>query len=202
MLLYSTNIGEEDAPTLVIEKDSMKKVKEEVKDEEKTLVAPSEGSEEDPKEAKKIAQKAARAEKARAARLAKKEASKEPAKKVRISIGVGEPENTPPPTPAKKVRKRKAKGEEVPVGEHKKTKTVETQTENEPPAWFKSFMANTRVEEAKIKQPKKAQRAVRKEAAAEAHVKWQEPEVRERVSKEQDHHMASMHKLYSQIFRR
>ena len=137
----------------------------------------------DPKEQKKLEQKAARAAKAKAARLAKKEK-----------------ENVPPPPPSPKPEKVTKK--RAPKKLNVEVVPPTTTNDDAPPAWFKSFMSNTRVEEAKISQPKKAQRTVRKEAAAEATQKWKEPEVRERVNHQQDQHMASMHKLYLQIFKR
>lgn len=187
-MLYATNIEDLATPVHKLPETSIKKSKkpEEPVTEAETVIPSPEPSEPeaDPKELKKIEQKAARAAKAKAARLAKKEK-----------------ENIPPPAPEpiptpKVTKKRAPKKLDVTVTP---PKTVDNDT---PPAWFKSFMSNTRVEEAKISQPKKAQRTVRKEAAAEATQKWQEPEVRERVNHQQDQHMASMHKLYSQIFKR
>ena len=166
----------------------------------------------DAKEAKAAAQKAARAQKARQVRAAKKAAAAEPVvprtpppapkKPKAVAKGKGKAPSTAPssvpstPTPAPKKRKAPV---QLDVSE-KVPKMADAS--DDPPAWFKSFMANTRVEEAKISQPKKAQRTVRKEAAVEAGQKWREPEVRERINHQQDQHMASMHKLYSQIFRR
>lgn len=73
---------------------------------------------------------------------------------------------------------------------------------HEPPAWFKTFIANTRAEEAKLSKPKKPRKQVRKEAEEMAQHKWQDSHTRDRVQTQADNHMRQMHQLYGQIFRR
>ena len=73
---------------------------------------------------------------------------------------------------------------------------------HEPPAWFKTFIANTKVEEAKLSKPKKPRKQVRKEAEEMAQHQWQDSYTRDRVQTQADNHMRQMHQLYGQIFRR
>jgi hypothetical protein len=73
---------------------------------------------------------------------------------------------------------------------------------HEPPAWFKTFIANTKAEEAKLSKPKKPRKQVRQEAEAMAQHKWQDSHTRDRVNTQADNHMRQMHQLYGQIFRR
>lgn len=221
-MLYSTNIEDLATPVATVQAKNIKR-KAPAAPAAPTPPTTAEGSISDAvddavqtdeataKEAKVAAQKAARALKARQARAAKKAATQTPAppavpatpppapKKTRKLDSSVEhtPQSTPTPAP-KKARKGKA-----PIKLDLADKVPKlANSEDEPPAWFKSFLANTRVEEAKISQPKKAQRTVRKEAAVEAGQKWKEPQVRDQINNQQDKHMASMHKLYQQIFRR
>lgn len=135
------------------------------------------------------AKKAARAAKAKASRLAKKNS---------VPVVV-EPVPVPVVEPVKVAKKRKTtKPVQLPVVDD----TV-------PPAWFKSYLANTRVEEARIAEPKKAQRTVRKEAAQEAEVKWRQPETQQLVSQQEQQQIMAMRrqqeqmdKMYAQMFRR
>ena len=136
-------------------------------------------------------------------------------------IPVEEPEAAPPKTPKKRAQKAEVEpedGEAVPPKTPKKRakkaevepedgeaaqpkKLVKTINEDEPPTWFKAFIANNRVDEAKITTPSKGQRAVRKAANEEAKERWAEPNVREQVNHQQAKHMESMHRLYAQMFR-
>ncbi len=182
-MLYATNIEDIAKP---IPKTSIKKVKKGKENAAPTTPPASESAERgqsrdepaDPGEEKKAAQKAARNAKAALKREAKKLAE------------------IPKEEPVKVAKKRKAASPKQLDIESSPPEVVEN---NQPPAWFKSFMADTRVNEAKIVEPKKSKRSVRKEAVAEAAVEWQKPEVRERVNNEQDRHLSRM---YSQIFKR
>jgi hypothetical protein len=77
-----------------------------------------------------------------------------------------------------------------------------TEDVHEPPAWFKTFIANTKAEEAKLSKPKKPRKQVRKEAEEMAQHQWQDSHTRDRVQTQADNHMRQMHQLYGQIFRR
>jgi hypothetical protein len=114
--------------------------------------------------------------------------------------------------PVKKSRKQ-AKPKQVPqksevdVVEAAPGSPVERQKKpaedvHEPPAWFKTFIANTKAEEAKLSKPKKPRKQVRQEAEAMAQHKWQDSHTRDRVNTQADNHMRQMHQLYGQIFRR
>lgn len=91
-----------------------------------------------------------------------------------------------------------------PIVEQKPRKQREPKKvdEHEPPAWFKTFVANTRSEEAKLSKPKKPRQQVRQEAEEMAQNQWQDPHTRDRVNTQADNHMRKMHQLYGQIFRR
>lgn len=148
---------------------------------------------------KKVAQKAARAAKAKATREAKKAAAAEP-----VVIA---------PKPKSKPVKKTA-DTESPIKPAKKRKTttpvqLPVVDDTVPPAWFKAHLAKTRVEEAKIAEPKKAARTVRKEADEEATVKWRQPETQTLISQHEQAQLnqmrkqqADMDKMYAQMFRR
>ena len=108
-------------------------------------------------------------------------------------------ETVPPKTPKKRAKKAEVEPEDGEAAQPKKL--VKTINEDEPPTWFKAFIANNRVDEAKITTPSKGQRAVRKAANEEAKERWAEPNVREQVNHQQAKHMESMHRLYAQMFR-
>lgn len=74
--------------------------------------------------------------------------------------------------------------------------------EHEPPAWFKTFIANTKAEEAKLSKLKKPRKQVRQEAEEMAQHQWQDSHTRDRVNTQAENHMRQMHQLYGQIFRR
>jgi hypothetical protein len=146
---------------------------------------------------KKIAQKAARAAKAKATREAKKAAAAEPV------VIAPKPKSTPV----------KKSYDDAPIKPKKRKTTTPVQLpvvdDTVPPAWFKAHLAKTRVEEAKIAEPKKAARTVRKEADEEATVKWRQPETQTLISQHEQAQLnqmrkqqADMDKMYAQMFRR
>ena len=122
---------------------------------------------------------------------------KKRAKKAEVEPEDGEA--VPPKTPKKRAKKAEVEPEDGEAAQPKKL--VKTINEDEPPTWFKAFIANNRVDEAKITTPSKGQRAVRKAANEEAKERWAEPNVREQVNHQQAKHMESMHRLYAQMFR-
>ena len=79
----------------------------------------------------------------------------------------------------------------------KKQRTVKTQTPDEPPSWFKSYIMGVNTEKSKITEEKKPQRQLRYESNAQAETQWKEPLTRNRVTSEVDSHM---NKMYSMIF--
>jgi hypothetical protein len=91
-------------------------------------------------------------------------------------------------------REAKKDPEEPPA---KKTRTVKTQTPDEPPSWFKSYIMGVNTEKSKTAEEKKPQRQLRYESNAQAQTHWKEPLTRNRVTSEVDNHM---NKMYSMIF--
>lgn len=79
----------------------------------------------------------------------------------------------------------------------KKQRTVKTQTPDDPPSWFKSYIMGVNTEKSKITEEKKPQRQLRYESNAQAETQWKEPLTRNRVTSEVDSHM---NKMYSMIF--
>lgn len=176
-MLYSTNIGEKDAQVV------------------------------DPK----AAAKALRAMKAREARLKKKaeqlqsvpEEVKEEEVKVE-EVKVKKPRAkkvpaTPPPTESETSEIAPVKKPRAPRTPKEPKPQVD---ENVMPAWFKTYVTETRIKEAKVSEPEVSERTIKKRAAADAQEKWQDEGVRQKVQKVQDTQHSAYDKLYSQMFRR
>ena len=104
---------------------------------------------------------------------------------------------TPPPTEesasetTEKIRKPRAPKEPKPQVD-----------ENVMPAWFKTYVTETKIKEARINEPEVSERTIKKRAAADAQEKWQDEGVRQKVQKVQDTQYNAYDRLYNQMFRR
>lgn len=160
----------------------------------------------------------AKAQETRKANLAAAKASGiEPEKKVRVRkaktpVVAPEPEATPSesashvatlveePAP---VEKKVAVEEITVVKEDKKgkRKATEEPDEHNPPAWFKTFIRNTRKEEAKAsKGVKIPAKQVQAEADKFTMEQWQDHYTRDRVNQQSENHLKKMHQMYNQMF--
>jgi len=85
-------------------------------------------------------------------------------------------------------------------------KTVEkikvSKDDNDPPAWFKTFISNAKQQESRIKEPKKPRKQVKVEAEKIAQQQWNDEYTRNRYNQQADQHMRKMHQLYNQMFYR
>ena len=81
------------------------------------------------------------------------------------------------------------------------------------PAWFKAYVTETKLKEARISEPEVSERTIKKRAAADAQEKWQDEGVRQvlplpinltfqKVQKVQDTQYNAYDRLYNQMFRR
>lgn len=102
--------------------------------------------------------------------------------------------------------------------EVKQTKKIETDSDSivevkkkrnrepvEPPKWFKTFIANTRMNEQKTTKPKvekKPKKEIKKEAVEYARDQWQDRFVRDRFTNQGEKHLDQLNHLYGQIFKR
>jgi multidrug efflux pump subunit AcrA (membrane-fusion protein) len=136
-----------------------------------------------------VAKKEAQKEKRRLARQAKKQLQTPPE-------SVSEVETAPPMEKPKRSRKRKVATIDEQVDE-----AVEqlTKTDEEPPAWFKKYVAGVKNEERMHQEPKKPKKEVAREANEVAQQQWGNGLVRDRVRNEVDKHMGRM---YQMIFNR
>lgn len=96
------------------------------------------------------------------------------------------------PTPAESLDEEidSAVKEIVPVP--KKQKVVD---ENDPPAWFKQYVAGVKKEEDKISTAKKPKKQIQKEAVEVAQKNWNDEFTRHRVRNEVDGHMSRMYQM-------
>lgn len=106
--------------------------------------------------------------------------------------------------PAKPKEKRQTKKRSAPKQEEivEKAEKIETnnyskETEEEAPAWFKSYVVGVKEEQAKAGNDKRPKKQVRIEAKEVAQQQWQQPQTRERVQNTVNNHMQ---KMYSMIF--
>jgi hypothetical protein len=67
--------------------------------------------------------------------------------------------------------------------------------ENEPPAWFKQYVAGVKKEEDKISTEKKPKKQIQKEAVEVAQKNWNDEFTRHRVRNEVDGHMSRMYQM-------
>ena len=136
-----------------------------------------------------LAKKEAQKEKRRLARQAKKQLATPPE-------SVTENETAPPMEKTKRIRKRKE-----PTMDEQVDSAVEklSQTDEEPPAWFKKYVAGVKNEERMHQEPKKPKKEVAREANEVAQQQWGNGLVRDRVRNEVDKHMGRM---YQMIFNR
>ncbi len=109
---------------------------------------------------------------------------------------------TPPPSIAEPemVEPEKVTEKVAPVEKIKVVK--EGKDENEPPAWFKTFIGNAKQQESRIKEPKKPRKQVKVEAEKIAQAQWNDEYTRNRYNQQADQHLRKMHQLYNQMFYR
>jgi multidrug efflux pump subunit AcrA (membrane-fusion protein) len=157
-------------------------------DEAKAALAAKEAelkAAEDALAAKKEAQK----EKRRASRQAKKQLETPP-----------ESVTTEPPMIEKSKPKRKRKSPEPTMDEQVDQAVAQLEVkEEEPPAWFRKYVAGVKNEERMHQEPKKPKKEVAREANQVAEQQWGNGLVRDRVRNEVDKHMGRM---YQMIFNR
>jgi hypothetical protein len=67
--------------------------------------------------------------------------------------------------------------------------------DNEPPSWFKQYIAGVKKEEAKISREKKPKKQIQQEAVEVAHKNWNDSFTRDRVRNEVDGHMSRMYQM-------
>jgi len=67
--------------------------------------------------------------------------------------------------------------------------------DNEPPAWFKQYVAGVKKEEDKISTEKKPKKQIQKEAVEVAQKNWNDEFTRHRVRNEVDGHMSRMYQM-------
>lgn len=91
--------------------------------------------------------------------------------------------NTPEPSPEPEINEKKKR----------------SRNEDDPPAWFRKYVAGVKNEESMLRSPKKPKREVAKEADQVAAQQWGNGLVRDRVRNEVDQHMSRM---YQMIFNR
>jgi hypothetical protein len=135
--------------------------------------------------------------------IAKKEAQKE---KRRLARQAKKQTPTPPESIATEVtlqekptRKRKRAQPTIEEQVDEEVGKLESQNE-EPPAWFKKYVAGVKHEEREMQEPpKKPKKEVAKEADEMAQKQWGNGLVRDRVRNEVDKHMSRM---YQMIFNR
>lgn len=115
-----------------------------------------------------------------------------------------EEEEIPKETKPKKERKTKKRPASEEISEtitekaiKIETKEETTQSEEEAPAWFKSYVIGVKEEQAKAANDKRPKKQVRIEASAVAQKQWQQPQTRERVQNTVNNHMQ---KMYSMVF--
>lgn len=132
------------------------------------------------------AKKAAQKEKRRASRQAKKQLETPP-----------ESVSTEPPVIEKAKPKRKRKAPEPTMDEQ--VDEAVAQLGDEPPAWFRKYVAGVKNEERMHQEPKKPKKEVAREANQVAEQQWGNGLVRDRVRNEVDKHMSRM---YQMIFNR
>lgn len=173
------------------------RLKKEAKEQEQAELQRQEEEAKKALEAKEAELKAAEE-----ALIAKKEAQKE---KRRLARQAKKQTPTPPesvatePVEIEKPKKRKRKEMDM---EKQVDQAVEELVESneEPPAWFRKYVAGVKNEERELQvPPKKPKKEVAKEADQMAQQQWGNGLVRDRVRNEVDNHMSRM---YQMIFNR
>jgi len=136
--------------------------------------------------------KAAAAESEKALVLAAEEKKKAAEAKKEAAREKRRGKKTQLPTPAESLDEEidSAVKEIVPV--QKKQKVVD---ENDPPAWFKQYVAGVKKEEDKISTEKKPKKQIQKEAVEVAQKNWNDEFTRHRVRNEVDGHMSRMYQM-------
>ena len=142
-------------------------------------------------EAALAAKKAAQKEKRKLAREAKKQSPTPPESVTPTESTAIETETVPKTVSKKRKRKELSLDQQVDAA---------VQTLEEPPAWFKKYVAGVKNEERELREaPKKPKKEVAKEADEMARQQWGNGLVRDRVNNEVDKHM---NRMYQMIFNR
>ena len=100
---------------------------------------------------------------------------------------------TPPPTETSSNGSEDLTMEETIDREVKKMK--KNSSDNEPPIWFKQYVAGVKKEEAKISREKKPKKQIQQEAREVAQTSWADGFTRDRVRNEVDGHMSRMYQM-------
>lgn len=95
------------------------------------------------------------------------------------------------PTPAESMDEEIDRAIEEIAPEPKKVKS----DDNEPPSWFKQYVAGVKKEEAKISREKKPKKQIQQEAVEVAQKNWSDSFTRDRVRNEVDGHMSRMYQM-------
>lgn len=133
--------------------------------------------------------------------IAKKEAQKE---KRRLARQAKKQTPTPPESvttePVEEVKPKKRKRKQVTIDDQVDEIVKDLEDKEEPPAWFRKYVAGVKNEERELQEPpKKPKKEVAKEADEMAQQQWGNGLVRDRVRNEVDKHMSRM---YQMIFNR
>lgn len=166
--------------------------KEELARQESEAKAALEAKEKELKDAEEAlaAKKEAQKEKRRLAREAKKQTPTPPE-----SVSV---ESVETEVEVRKPKKRKRK--EMTMDEQVDQAVASLGSSEEPPAWFKKYVAGVKNEERALQEaPKKPKKEIAKEADQMARQQWGNGLVRDRVNNEVDKHM---NRMYQMIFNR
>ena len=167
--------------------------KEEMARQEAEAKAALEAKEQELKVAEEAlaAKKAAQKEKRKLAREAKKQSPTPPESVAPTESTAIETETIPKAVSKKRKRKELSLDQQVDAA---------VQTLEEPPAWFKKYVAGVKNEERELREaPKKPKKEVAKEADEMARQQWGNGLVRDRVNNEVDKHM---NRMYQMIFNR
>ena len=98
---------------------------------------------------------------------------------------------TPPPTVASSTSSHN----ELTLDQAIDHEVKKIKSDNEPPAWFKQYVAGVKKEEAKISREKKPKKQIQKEAQEVAETQWADGFTRDRVRNEVDGHMSRMYQM-------
>ena len=197
-MLYAAKLKESAKP--VVDQKPKKVTKKELARQEKEAKEALVAKEMELKSAEEamVAKKQAQKEKRRLARQAKKQALQTPPPSEVTTESVSEVLEVKPKPVRKRKRVEKSMDEQV---DEAVAKIPEPPSAGEePPAWFKKYVAGVKNEERELQErPKKAKKEVAKEADQMAQKQWGNGLVRDRVRNEVDKHMSRM---YQMIFNR
>lgn len=218
MVLYAAKLKENAKPVADLQVDKKEAAK--LKRQEKARLK-KEAKEQEDLELQKQQMEAeqAKAEKeaeikaAEEAIIAKKEAQKEKRRLARLNKKANTESVATPSEPAtidsseatlvqdkpKRTRKRKQDSIDEQIDQAVEKLPKKSKKDDAPPEWFKKYVAGVKNEESHHQSPRKAKKAITKEANQVAAQQWNNGLVRDRVRNEVDQHMSRM---YQMIFNR